>query len=177
MPDRGFSPEGIGASSGIRNAANPVETVLGFRKEAAMSLVRWDPFREFGSMPMRFGGFFGKEWEPPVPTTTWSPSVDIFENDDAVVVEVELPGMKIKDIEVKLENNVLMLKGERRFEKETKEENYHRVEREYGSFTRSFSLPMAVNADKVSAEYKDGLLRIVLPKKEETKPKPIKIAA
>jgi HSP20 family protein len=85
--------------------------------------------------------------------------------------------MNATDIEVKLENNVLTLKGERHFEKETKEENYHRVEREYGSFSRSFALPTAVNAEKVTAEYKDGILKIVLPKREETKPKPIKIAA
>ena len=78
---------------------------------------------------------------------------------------------------MKLENNVLMLKGERQFEKETKQENYHRVEREYGTFSRSFALPTAVNGDKVTAEYKDGVLKIVLPKKEETKTKPIKIAA
>lgn len=78
--------------------------------------------------------------------------MDIFENDNEVIVKAELPGMNAKDIEVKLENNVLMLKGERRFEKETKEENYHRVEREYGIFSRSFGLPTAVNGDKVTAE-------------------------
>jgi HSP20 family protein len=142
-----------------------------------MSLIRWDPFREFGSLPARYGDFFGKNWELPMSTTAWNPSVDIFENDNEVVLKAELPGMNAKDIEVRLENNVLMLKGERRFEKETKEENYHRVEREYGTFSRSFALPAAVNAEKVAAEYKDGILKVVLPKKEETKPKPIKIAA
>jgi HSP20 family protein len=85
--------------------------------------------------------------------------------------------MTAKDIDVKLENNVLLLKGERRFEKEAKEENYHRIEREYGSFSRAFSLPVPINADKVTAEYKDGVLKVVLPKKEEIKPKPITIAA
>lgn len=85
--------------------------------------------------------------------------------------------MNAKDIEVKLENNVLMLKGERNFEKESKEENYHRVERAYGSFSRSFSLPSAVDGDKITAEYKDGILKIVLRKREEVKPKPIKVAA
>jgi HSP20 family protein len=142
-----------------------------------MSLIRWDPFREFNALPGRFGGFFGRDWEAPLSTTAWNPSVDILENDNEVVVKAELPGMNAKDIEVRLENNVLMLKGERRFEKETKEENYHRVEREYGTFSRAFALPAAVNADKVTAEYKDGILKIVVPKKEETKPKPIKIAA
>src|SRR5207247_6706621 len=142
----------------------------------SMSLIKWDPFREF--TPFNEGiGRFWKGWETPVSTMAWNPSVDIFENDNEVVIKAELPGMNAKDIEVKLENNVLMLKGERRFEKETKEENYHRVEREYGTFSRSFALPSAVNGDKVTAEYKDGVLKIVLPKNEETKPKPIKIAA
>ena len=141
-----------------------------------MSLIRWDPFREFNTLP-RLGAFLGKDFEAPMSTTAWNPSVDIFENDNEVVVKAELPGMNAKDIDVRLENNVLTLKGERRFEKEAKEENYHRVEREYGTFTRSFALPTAVNGEKVTAEYKDGVLKIVLPKKEETKPKPIKIAA
>jgi HSP20 family protein len=145
--------------------------------EKNMPLVRWDPFRDFNSLPSRFGDFFRKDWEAPLSTTAWNPSVDIFENDNEVVVKAELPGMDAKDIEVRLENNVLMLKGERRFEKETKEENYHRVEREYGTFSRAFALPRAVNGDKVTAEYKDGILKIVMPKKEETKPKPIKVAA
>jgi HSP20 family protein len=142
-----------------------------------MSLIRWDPFREFNRLPARYGDLFGKNWELPMSTTAWNPSVDIFENENEVVLKAELPGMNPKDIDVKLENNVLMLKGERHFEKETKEENYHRVEREYGTFSRSFALPSAVNAEKVTAEYKDGVLKIVLPKKEEIKPKPIKIAA
>ena len=142
-----------------------------------MSLIKWDPFREFTMLPARFGGLFGKDWESPLSTTAWNPVVDIFENDNEVVVKAELPGMNAKHIEVRLENNVLMLKGERRFEKETKEENYHRVEREYGTFSRSFALPTTVNGDTVTAEYKDGILKIVIPKKEEIKPKPIKIAA
>lgn len=142
-----------------------------------MSLIKWDPFRDFNRLPNRFGDFFGKGWELPASTTAWNPSVDIFENDNEVVVKAELPGMDAKDIEVRLENNVLMLKGERHFEKEAKEENYHRIEREYGTFSRSFALPTAVNGDKVTAEYKDGVLKITLPKKEEIKPKPIKINA
>jgi HSP20 family protein len=142
-----------------------------------MSLIRWDPFREFNTFPTRFRGFFDKDWEMPMSTTAWNPSVDIFENDKDVVFTAELPGMNAKDIDVKLENNVLTLKGARHFEKETKEENYHRVERAYGNFSRSFALPSAVNGDKITAEYKDGILKIVLPKKEEVKAKPIKIAA
>ena len=142
-----------------------------------MSLIRWDPFRELNALNERAGGFMGGNWDRALSTTTWNPSVDIFENDNEVVIKAELPGMDAKDIEVRLENNVLILKGERRFEKEAKEENYHRVEREYGVFSRSFSLPTAVNGDKITAEYKDGILKVLLPKKEETKSKPIKIAA
>lgn len=125
-----------------------------------MALIRWDPFKEMDTM---------KE--------SWSPSVDIFETENEVVIKAELPGMDPKDIDIKLENNVLMLRGDRRFEKETKNENYHRVERSYGNFTRSFSLPAFVDDSKVHAEYKNGLLRIVLPKKEQAKSKEIKIAA
>jgi HSP20 family protein len=110
-------------------------------------------------------------------TTEWNPPVDIFENENDIVVKVEVPGMNAKDFDVRIENNVLMLKGERKFEKETKEENYHRVEREYGSFSRSFELPTGVKEDKVAAEYRDGILKIVLPTKEEVKPKSIKIEA
>ena len=139
-----------------------------------MSLIRWDPFREFNTLP-RLGGFFDKDWEAPMSTTKWNPSVDIFENETAVVIKAELPGMNAKDIDVRLENNVLVLKGERHFEKETKEENYHRIEREYGAFARSVALPTAVDGDKVTAEYKDGILKVVLPKKEERESRPIKV--
>jgi HSP20 family protein len=142
-----------------------------------MSLVKWDPFRELNAFNERLGTFLGRNWDSSPSFTAWNPSVDIFENDNDVVFKAELPGMNAKDIEVKLENNVLMIKGERRFEKETDEKNYHRIEREYGTFSRSFALPTAVNADKVTAEYKDGVLKVTLPKKEEIKPKPIKIAA
>src|SRR5437762_12864414 len=142
-----------------------------------MSLVKWDPFREFNAWNDRLGSFPGRNWDGPLSTTAWNPSVDIFENDNEVVFKAELPGMNAKDIDVKLETNILTLKGERRFEKETKEENYHRIEREYGTFSRSFALPTAVNGEKVAAEYKDGVLKVTLPKKAEIKPKPIKIAA
>jgi HSP20 family protein len=125
-----------------------------------MPLIKWEPFREMNNV---------KE--------SWSPAVDIFETENEVVIKAELPGLQPEDIDIKLENNVLMLKGERRFEKETKNENYHRVELSYGNFTRSFSLPAFVDDSKVHAEYKNGLLRVVLPKKEQAKPKEIKISA
>jgi HSP20 family protein len=138
-----------------------------------MSLTRQDPFLEFRRVPAR-QGFFGRDWETHLPTTAWIPVVDIFENDNEVVVKAELPGVNVKNINLWLENNVLTLKGERRFEKETKEEDYHRIEREYGAFTRSLALPTAVNGDKVTAKYKDGILKVVLPKNER-KSTPLKV--
>jgi HSP20 family protein len=113
--------------------------------------------------------------DEPASTTTWSPAVDIFETDGDIVVKAELPGMDRKDITLNLENNVLTLRGERRFEKETKEENYHRIERSYGGFSRAFSIPSMVDEERIRADYKDGVLKIVLPKKEQAKPKQIKI--
>jgi HSP20 family protein len=119
----------------------------------------------------------GRGWRPEEPsaTTTWSPAVDIFETENEIMVQAELPGVDRKDITLNLENNVLTLKGERRFEKETKQENYHRIERSYGAFSRSFSIPAIVNEEKIRADYKDGILKIALPKKDQVKPKQIKI--
>jgi HSP20 family protein len=114
--------------------------------------------------------------DEPSATTTWSPQVDIFETQGEIVVKAELPGMDRKDIALNLENNVLTLKGERRFVKETKDENYHRIERSYGGFSRAFSIPASVDEEKITAEYKDGVLKIVLPKKDQAKQKQIKIA-
>jgi HSP20 family protein len=121
----------------------------------------------------------GRGWraDEPAATTSWSPSVDIFETEGEIVVKAELPGMDRKDIALHLENNVLSIRGERRFEKETKEENYHRIERSYGNFSRSFSIPATVDEEKIRADYKDGVLKIILPKKEQAKPKQIKIAS
>jgi HSP20 family protein len=129
-----------------------------------MSLIKWDPYRDFNAFRT-------------LTTNAWHPVADIFETDGEVVLKMELPGTNPKDVRVKLENNVLTIKGERHFEKEAKEENYHRVEREYGTFTRAFALPVSVNQDKVTAVYKDGVLKIVLPKREEVKSKSIDIAA
>jgi HSP20 family protein len=113
--------------------------------------------------------------EGDISTRTWAPPVDIFETENDIVLKAELPGVDPKDVEVKVEDNTLYLKGERKFEKEVKDESYHRIERSYGSFARSFSLPNSINAEKVKAEYKDGLLMLTLPKREEAKPKTIKI--
>ncbi len=105
----------------------------------------------------------------------WTPSVDIYENRDQVVLEAELPGMSREDFDVTIENNVLTLRGERRFEKKSEQDNYHRVERAYGSFVRSFTLPQSVSSEGAQAEYKNGVLRVVLSKREEVKARRIEI--
>jgi HSP20 family protein len=106
----------------------------------------------------------------------WNPSVDIYENKDQIVLEAELPGMNREDFELSVENNVITLRGERQFEKKDDTDNYHRVERSYGSFTRSFTLPHTVSAEGATAEYRNGVLRVTLPKREETKARRIEIA-
>ena len=108
-------------------------------------------------------------------SSSWTPSVDIFETEQELVLSAEVPGIDEKDIEIKLEDNTLTLRGERNFEKETKEDNYHRIERAYGSFFRSFSLPLYVNQDTIKAEHRNGVLKIVMPKKPELKPRQVKI--
>jgi HSP20 family protein len=147
-----------------------------------MAVVRWDPFRDLSLLQDRMNRLFddaGRTWraDEPAATTTWSPAVDIFETEGEIVVKAELPGLDRKDITLHLENNVLTLRGERKFEKETKDENYHRIERSYGNFSRSFSIPASVDEEKIRADYKDGVLKIMLPKKEQSKPKQIKIAS
>jgi HSP20 family protein len=105
----------------------------------------------------------------------WTPACDIFEDTDAVSVRVELAGVEPKDVEVRFENGVLTLKGDRKLEQETHRENYHRIESAYGAFTRSFALPTTIDAERISAASKNGMLTITLPKKAEVKPRPIKV--
>ena len=112
----------------------------------------------------------------PLTTSNFAPAVDVYEDDQHVTLKIEVPGIDEKDIDVRLENNTLTVHGERKLEKEEKEENYRRVERQYGSFTRSFTLPNTVDADSVSAQYDKGVLKIKLAKKAEAKPKQIKIS-
>jgi len=145
-----------------------------------MAIVRWEPFRDLLATQKEFDRLFREAFTPgfgegELSTRTWAPPVDIFENENNIVLKAELPGVDPKDVEVRVEDNTLYLKGERKFEKETEEENYHRIERSYGSFARSFSLPSSIDAEKVGADYKDGLLTLTLPKREEAKPKTIKI--
>ena len=147
-----------------------------------MQIVRWEPFRDLVTTQDRLNRLFndtfarvfdGEEGS----SRAWAPAVDIYETDANIVLKAELPGINPNDVEVRVEDGTLYLKGQRKFEKEVKEENYHRVERSYGSFVRSFPLPNSVNADDAKAEYKDGVLALTLPKREEAKPKTIKILA
>jgi HSP20 family protein len=144
-----------------------------------MAIVRWEPFRDLMTTQREFDRLFREAFSPAMgegeATRTWAPPVDIYENGDNLVLKAELPGVKPEEVEVRVEDNTLYLKGERKFEKEVKEQNYHRIERAYGTFTRSFSLPNSVDSEKVAADYKDGVLTLTMPKREESKPKTIKI--
>ncbi len=147
-----------------------------------MAIVRWEPFRDLVATQDRFNRLFNEALSSvfegsPTGTQTWAPTVDIFETDQNVVLKAELAGVDPKDVEVRVEDGTLYLKGERKQEKEVKEENYHRIERSYGSFMRSFPLPNSVDADKAAADYKNGVLTLTLPKREESKPKAIKIVS
>ena len=145
-----------------------------------MAIVRFEPFSGLAAAQSQFDRFLRDAFSPAVAggeasTRTWAPPVDIYENGDSLVLKAELPGVNPDDVEIRVEDNTLYLKGERKFENEVKEQNYHRVERSYGTFTRTFSLPNSIDADKVGAGYKDGILTLTMPKKEEAKPKTIKI--
>ena len=144
-----------------------------------MAVIRWDPFRDMNTLQDRMNNLFeevnrGSGSDDPS-TATWSPAVDIFETYDEIVVQVEVPGLLREDIALNLDNNVLTLKGNRKLDKESADENYHRIERSYGSFSRSFSIPTMIKEDDIKADYKDGVLSIALPKTERARPKEIKI--
>jgi HSP20 family protein len=145
-----------------------------------MAIIRWDPFRDIVTLREKMNRLFedavtarGEEKE--MISSTWTPSVDIYETENEIILTAEVPGIDEKDIDIKIENNTLSLQGERKFEKETKEENYHRIERSYGSFFRSFTIPHNVDQDRIEAEHESGVLRILMPKKPETKPKKVKV--
>jgi HSP20 family protein len=145
-----------------------------------MAIIRWDPFRDLVTLREKMNRLFeetftGRGEKKDLVSGTWSPSVDIYETENALVLSAEVPGMKEDEIEIKIEDNTLILQGERKFEKETKEENYHRIERSYGSFYRSFTLPNSIDQDKIQAVHENGVLKITMPKKLELKPKTVKI--
>lgn len=141
-------------------------------------LTRWDPFREFTTLQDRMNRLFRDSYgdrDEALTTSTFAPAVDVYEDEHNVTLKIEVPGIDEKDIDVRIENNTLTVHGERKFEKEEKEENFRRVERQYGSFTRSFTLPNTVDPDRVQASYDKGILKIQLAKKAEAKPKQIKV--
>jgi HSP20 family protein len=144
-----------------------------------MAIIRWDPFGDFMTLRDRMNRLFedmsSSKEEKDLMTRAWAPSVDIYENENEVVLNAEIPGVDEQDVEIKVEDNTLILKGERKFEKEAKEENYHRIERSYGSFFRSFALPGYIEQDRIEAEHENGILRIRMPKKLELKPRKVKI--
>ncbi|MDI6755659.1 MAG: Hsp20/alpha crystallin family protein [Thermodesulfobacteriota bacterium] len=146
-----------------------------------MALIRWDPFREMAALQERMNRLFSNVRtqtpfrEEEIVQGTWVPAVDIYETNEAIVLKAELPGITPKEITVEVKDNTLTLKGEKKFEKEVQEENYHRVERSYGSFQRVFTLPGTVQQDKVKAKFKEGILEVNIPKIEEAKPKQIKV--
>jgi len=147
-----------------------------------MAIVRWlDPFRDLSAIQERMNQIFedalarSRGREEGLGTGMWTPAVDIFENNDFVVVKAELPGVERNLISVEVKDGILSLRGERKFEKEVKEESYHRIERSYGRFQRSFSLPVSVDQDRVTARFEDGVLEVKLPKKEKAKPKQIQV--
>jgi len=144
------------------------------------TIVRWDPFREMGSLQDRMNRMFEEVWgrgrrEDESVTGHWMPSVDVKETRDALEIHAELAGVDPKDVEVTVEGGVLTLKGSRDFERAVEGESYHRVERAYGTFERSFTLPTNVAADQIQATYKHGVLHLALPKREEAKPRSIAI--
>ncbi len=147
-------------------------------------LTRWEPFREFSTMQdrmNRMNRLFRESYSPEVPeealnTTSFAPPVDIYEDEHTIAVKMEVPGIDEKDIDVRIENTTLTVHGERKIEKEEKEENFRRVERLYGRFTRSFTLPSSVDLGQVSAHYDKGVLKISMAKKAEAKPKQIKVS-
>jgi len=142
----------------------------------------WDPIRELEEMHNRLASLFGQRLpvlrnpgEEGFTVTTWSPTVDIAEDDKENIVKAELPGMNKEDVKVTVEGGLLLITGERKAEREEKNKKYHRIERSYGSFTRSFTLPEGAAGDKVSAEFKDGVLQVHLPKDEKAKAKSIEV--
>ena len=147
----------------------------------AFELTPWRPFRELTTIRDEMDKIwsrFAREWPSLEPFRgEWAPSLDVSESKDEIIVKAELPGMDVKDIDISLSGGILIIKGEKKQEKEQKDENYHVIERSYGAFSRSIRLPQEVESEKIAAKYKDGVLRVTLPKSEKAKAKEIKIKA
>src|SRR6267154_4099535 len=148
--------------------------------ETMNTVVRYEPFRGLSTLHDQVNRLFnetlfrGQGEDSAI--TTWAPAVDIFETPNELVVKADLPDVDEKDLDIRVENNLLTIRGERKFEKNVSEDNYLRVERTYGAFSRSFSLPTTVNAEAIHAEYKNGVLTVNLPKREESKPPQVKVS-
>ncbi len=140
-----------------------------------MAIIRWDPFREMTQVQSQFNRLMDHVWGGR--QESWMPAVDVFDKKDAVVLKAELAGMSPDDIEIEVEDNVLTIKGERRFEEKVEDERYYRIERRFGGFQRSLAMPQGVNADGIVAAYEDGILTVTVPKVEEEKPKRIEVKA
>ncbi|HEY2469301.1 MAG TPA: Hsp20/alpha crystallin family protein [Terracidiphilus sp.] len=142
-----------------------------------MAITRWDPFREVVALQNRVNSLFRdfNESDGPLTAASFVPAVDIYEDPKKVVLNLEVPGLEEKDLDIRVENNTLTVKGERKFEKDEKEENFHRIERRYGTFYRSFTLPTTVDTENVQASYNAGILKLELNKKPEAQPKQIKV--
>jgi len=142
------------------------------------ALNRFEPFRSASGLESQVGRIFNELFDRSQESnlTSWAPAVDIFENEHELVVKADLPDVKPEELDIRVENNILTIRGERKFEKKVDEKNYLRVERAYGSFARSFALANTVNSEAIKAEYKDGVLTLTIPKREEAKPKQIKIS-
>jgi len=143
------------------------------------SLSRFEPFRGTLSLPEQFNRLLSEAFDRSTEEgglTPWAPAVDIYESEHELVVKADIPDIKPEELDIRVENNILTIRGERKFEKKVDEKNYLRVERTYGSFSRSFSLANTVNSEAIKAEYKDGVLTLTVPKREEAKPKQIKVS-
>jgi HSP20 family protein len=142
-----------------------------------MAITRWDPFRDVIALQNRVNSLFREmnEGDSPLTTASFVPAVDVYEDPKKVVLKLEVPGMEEKDLDIRVENNTLTVKGERKLEKDEKEENFHRIERRYGSFYRAFTLPSTVDTENVQASYNAGVLKLELNKKAEAQPKQIKV--
>jgi len=143
-----------------------------------MVVTRWDPFRELATLQNRVNSIFqdyGRGQDELTTTTSFVPAVDVYEDEHKVILKLEIPGVSQEDVDIQVENSTLTVRGERKFEKEEKEENFHRIERRYGSFARSFTLPNTLDTENVQANYEHGVLKIELAKRAEAKPKQIKV--
>jgi HSP20 family protein len=142
------------------------------------SITRWDPFRGLSTLQDEVNRLFDSTYKGNANSsalTAWAPAVDIFETENELVIKADLPDLSEKDIDVRVENNMLTIRGERKYDQTVKQDNYLRVERSYGTFSRSFSLPNTVNTEAIQASYKNGVLKVELPKRAESKPKQVKV--